>query len=161
MNNRHPQPQVVFVYGDGSTYPDVGTYAHSAGTGQKFEDQSEQDFRQEAKSGPKSTESAQTGFSSEQRSGGFPHAAHAEILSRGAAVPHYDPYQVHRDFPKRWQTYIRANFSGTPHVQQVFGVSERTARKWWNGESGANGGHVAIAMRATPITATRMLFAAE
>ena len=73
----------------------------------------------------------------------------------------YDPYQVHRAFPSRWQAYIRANFRNIPHVAHVFNVSERTARKWWNGETGANGGHVAIAVNEHPVEAPAMLFAAE
>lgn len=98
---------------------------------------------------------------SERRSGAFPHAAHARILSLAAQTPVYDPARVHREFPDRWRAYIRANFRNLTHVMQVFGVSERCARKWWNGESGANGGYVAIAMAEHPVAASRMLFAAE
>jgi hypothetical protein len=91
----------------------------------------------------------------------FPHAAHAAVLGRGDSIPVYDPHRVHREFPERWQAYIRANYRNLNHVQQVFGVSERTARKWWKGETGANGGHVAIAVNEHPVAAPRMLFAAE
>lgn len=102
-----------------------------------------------------------SGDRSGQRSGRFPRAAHDDILRRGDFVPPYNPHRVHREFPDRWQGYVRANYRGLGHVQQVFGVSERTARKWWNGETGANGGHVAIAMREHPVQAQQMLFAAE
>lgn len=112
-------------------------------------------------SGHKSDLSGRSDNVSAQKSGRFPHAAHADILARGDAVPPYDAHRVHREFPDRWQGYVRANFRGLGHIQQVFGVSERTARKWWNGETGANGGHVAIAMREHPVQAQRMLFAAE
>jgi hypothetical protein len=88
----------------------------------------------------------------------FPHAAHAAALAR---AERYDPQRVHREFPERWQAYIRANYRNIGHVTQVFRVSERTARKWWAGETGAVGGHVAIAMNEHPAIATRMLFAAE
>lgn len=81
----------------------------------------------------------------------------ADFPAPGGAV---DPHRIHRDFPQRWQAYIRANFYDLRHVQQVFAVSERTARSWWNGETGANGGHVAVAVRAHPVAASRMLFAA-
>ena len=47
----------------------------------------------------------------------------------------YDAYQVHRDFPARWQAYIVANYRNIGHVTNVFGVSERTARNWWKGSS--------------------------
>lgn len=73
----------------------------------------------------------------------------------------YDPHSVHRDFPARWQRYIRSNFHSLSQVQDVFAVSERTARKWWNGENGANGGHVAIAVAEHPVKAPIILFAAE
>lgn len=73
----------------------------------------------------------------------------------------HDPDRVHREFPARWSSYIRTNFRDLRHIQQVFGVSERAARKWWNGDGGANGAYVAIAVEAHPIAAPRMLFAAE
>ena len=71
----------------------------------------------------------------------------------------YDPYEVHREFPARWQAYIVANYRNIGHVTSVFGVSERTARNWWKGEFGANGGHVAVAMREHGQIAFQMLFA--
>lgn len=102
---------------------------------------------------------------SAQKSGGklagFPYGAHANLMGRGDGVATFNPRRVHEEFPDRWQAYIRANFLNLNHVQQVFGVSERTARKWWKGETGANGGHVAIAVAEHPIAAPRMLFAAE
>ncbi len=133
MTERSDHPQIVVVYGDGSSYPDADTV-------QALSDR---------------------GFLSGQMSGTFPHAAHAAILGRGDLPPVYDPHQVHREFPGRWQSYIRANYRNLSHVQRVFGVSERTSRKWWNGETGANGGHVAIAVNEHPVAAPRMLFAAE
>ena len=91
----------------------------------------------------------------------FPHAAHAAALGSGDPVGAYDPHAVQREFPMRWQAYIRANFRNLLHVQQVFGVSETAARKWWNGKGGVNGSYTAIAMREHPVAAQRMLFAAE
>ncbi len=108
---------------------------------------SEQEFRSENVSG--------------QKSGASPAVAHADILASGGSAPVFNPRRVHEEFPDRWKAYIRVNYRNLSHVQQVFGVSERTARKWWKGETGANGGHVAIAVNEHPVAAPRMLFAAE
>jgi hypothetical protein len=155
MNERSDQPQIVVVYSDGSSYPDADTVKGLADRGllrgQRFEQMGGQDVGQECRSENVSA----------QMSDSFPHAAHNAILGRGDSVPVYDPHRVHREFPDRWQAYIRANYRNLNHVQQVFGVSERTARKWWKGETGANGGHVAIAVNEHPVAAPRMLFAAE
>lgn len=123
---------VEYVIVDGVAYPKAGTFSSGLGSGQMC--------------GQESAQNGRSGNVSAQMSGG--------------AVA-YDPHQVHRDFPVRWQHYIRANFRNLRHVQQVFGVCERTARKWWKGETGANGGHVAIAVNEHPVAAPRMLFAAE
>ncbi|MGV6848571.1 MAG: hypothetical protein ACWA5A_09350 [Marinibacterium sp.] len=100
------------------------------------------------------------------------HLAHAVPLGRGQAATgtasdparpgRLDPHRVHREFPERWRDYIRAHY-GTNYarIMQEFHVSERTARKWCNGEGGCNGGNVAIAVERHPDTAPRMLFAAE
>lgn len=76
-------------------------------------------------------------------------------------VPANDPYEIAKAFPRRWASYIRANYQSVLHVQTVFQVSERTAYRWWKGEGGAHGSHVAIAMVEHPETAPVMLFAAE
>jgi hypothetical protein len=73
----------------------------------------------------------------------------------------FDPHQVHSTFPAKWQAYIRAQYRSLEAIQRDFGVSERTARKWWNGDTGANGGHVAVACILHPKSAPPMLFAAE
>lgn len=86
----------------------------------------------------------------------FPHAAHAEALARSQR---FEPYQVHAEFPERWRAYIRAMYRDYREVTQAFGVCERTARKWWEGESGVNGGYVAVAMRTHPQEAATLLFA--
>lgn len=98
---------------------------------------------------------------------GFPYghsAPEQPQQSFGALSPSnqpFDPYKVQREFPARWQAYIRANFRNISHVAHVFQVSEKTARNWWTGATGANGAHVAIAVNAHPEHAPRMLFAAE
>jgi hypothetical protein len=63
-------------------------------------------------------------------------------------------------FPIRWQEFLHAHFGSEVQVAIFFGVSERAAAKWWNGEGGVNGGKVALACSTIPTAAT-MLFAAE
>ena len=79
----------------------------------------------------------------------------AKVLDQG---PESEPYEIHRQFPARWQAYIVANYRDLQHVQQAFHVSERAARKWWNGDTGCVGGHVAVAVIEHPVEAPRMLF---
>ena len=155
MTEHFGQPRIVYVYGDQTSYGDPVITDGPGETGHKFGQEFEPLSRQRA------GHSFKTENVSAQKSGAFPRAQHADILARADSVPAYDPHRIHRDFPMRWQRYIRANFRGLGHVQQVFNVSERTARKWWNGETGANGGHVAIAVAEHPVQAPRMLFAAE
>lgn len=76
-------------------------------------------------------------------------------------IPANDPYEIAKAFPQRWASYIRANYRSVLHVQRVFQVSERTAYRWWKGDGGANGMHVAIAMAEHPQEAAITLFAAE
>jgi len=73
----------------------------------------------------------------------------------------YDPHRVHREFPVRWQAYIHAHYRNLAHVVNTFQVSEKTARNWWTGATGAVGGHVAVAVQEHPEEALQMLFAAE
>lgn len=147
MTVRSDQPQVVVVYRDGVSYQDADIHNGLSDSG--------------LLGGSKPAQKGRSENVSAQKSDSFPYGAHTAILGRGHSVPAYDPHSVHRAFPDRWQAYIRANFCDLNHVQQVFAVSERTARKWWKGETGANGGHVAIAVNEHPVAAPRMLFAAE
>jgi hypothetical protein len=80
---------------------------------------------------------------------------------KSGAARMVDPFQVRADFPEMWARYIRANFRSVAAVVAAFEVSERTARKWWEGETGAHGGHVAVACRMHPVAAPAMLFDAE
>lgn len=95
------------------------------------------------------------------------HLAHIERRSAdrrerpAADARAYDPHRVRREFPERWQAYIRSHYRDYGHVMQVFQVCERTARKWMAGETGAVGGHVAVALLEHPREALQMLFAAE
>lgn len=72
-----------------------------------------------------------------------------------------DPHKTHHDFPDKWRAYLHAAFRNHFDVAQTFQVSERAARRWWNGEGGVNGGYVAVAIETHPIEAPRRLFAAE
>ena len=134
---------VEYVIVDGVAYPKAGTFPAERGTGQESAQICRSDNVPAQKAG---------------RPRGVKHAARDQ---RSDYAPAYDPHQVHREFPERWQHYIQSNYRSLRHVMNVFRVSERTARKWWNGDTGANGGHVAIAVNEHPVAAQRMLFAAE
>jgi hypothetical protein len=46
------------------------------------------------------------------------------------------PFDLHHYrvvFPDRWMAFLHAHFRDHVHVAFVFGVSERAARKWWEG----------------------------
>jgi len=48
------------------------------------------------------------------------------------------PFDLHRYrvvFPDRWASFLRGHFRDHMHVAYVFGVSDRTARNWWDGIS--------------------------
>ena len=75
------------------------------------------------------------------------------------AVPVFDVYGFSAAFPDRWRGYLRAHFRNAVHVAHVFGVSERAARKWLNGDGACGGAKVVIALRLHP-EASAMLLAA-
>ncbi|MEM7734038.1 MAG: hypothetical protein AAF280_14820 [Pseudomonadota bacterium] len=83
-------------------------------------------------------------------------AAAPPIQNHGHNV--IDPYELAKSFPELWAAHIRANYRSPLHVQREFHVSERTAYRWWNGQGGAHGAHVAIAVANNPDTAPRDLF---
>ncbi|WP_394707849.1 hypothetical protein [Roseovarius pacificus] len=87
----------------------------------------------------------------------FPHGPHRAALSRGAgelpaagARKLDDPFEVQKAMPEKWQAFVRDNFSDPRAVMDAFGVSERAARKWWNGEGGVNGAYLFYALRRWP-----------
>jgi len=86
-------------------------------------------------------------------------AASARVLSpeglSGLAVP-FTPYAVLRDFPEQWQGYLRAHFASLNDAGLAFGVTERAARRWWNGAA-PRGAFVAMALRMHPETAPAWL----
>lgn len=69
-----------------------------------------------------------------------------------------DPYREHAQFPDRWRAYLHAHFRGPDQVAAAFGVTERAARKWWQGIGGCKGAAVVVAVQLHPDTAPDMLF---
>lgn len=70
-----------------------------------------------------------------------------------------EPYRILRDFPDQWQAYLRAHFASIADAALAFGVSERAARRWWDG-AGPRGAFVAIALQLHPESAPAYLLAA-
>lgn len=77
----------------------------------------------------------------------------------GRTLKAFDAVGFQRDFPELWRDFLRQNFRGPVHVAHDFGVSERAARKWWDGIGGPRGAAVAQAVMQHP-EAAAMLFAA-
>lgn len=71
-------------------------------------------------------------------------------------VVQLEPYRVLRDFGGQWQDYLRAHFASINDAALAFGVTERAARRWWDG-AGPRGAFVAIALRMHPDTAAAYL----
>ncbi len=76
------------------------------------------------------------------------------------AAARFDPDDFARKFPAKWQAFLRAHFRNPVHVAYTFGVTDRAARKWWDGDGGPHGAKVAQAQVMYPAE-TQMLFAAE
>ncbi|MGB1389260.1 MAG: hypothetical protein ACPG61_10275 [Paracoccaceae bacterium] len=71
-------------------------------------------------------------------------------------VVQLDAYRITRDFPDQWNAYLRAHFDAVGDVALAFGVTDRAARRWWDG-AGCRGPFVAIALRLHPDTAPAYL----
>ncbi|MBB3995286.1 hypothetical protein GGR95_002941 [Sulfitobacter undariae] len=89
------------------------------------------------------------------------------VASRGAPrstealseqVVQLEPYRVLRDFAGQWQAYLHAHFDCINDAALAFGVTERAARRWWDG-AGPRGAFVAIALRLHPESAPAFLLA--
>lgn len=89
------------------------------------------------------------------------HMRHAVPLARGgqpeAPAARFDPDRALRDFPSLWRAYCRGHYRDYRHLMAVFGVSERCARKWMDGESGCNGAHLSVAFRQHPDQVGRLM----
>ena len=72
----------------------------------------------------------------------------------------FDPWRFKAIFPDRWSAFLRAHLRSVEHAAVFFGVTERAARDWCLGASGARGSHVAIAFAADPEGARRILLEA-
>jgi hypothetical protein len=73
-------------------------------------------------------------------------------------VVQIEPYRILRDFPEQWQAYLWAHFGSINDAALAFGVTERAARRWWDG-AGPRGAFVAIALRLHPASAPAFLLA--
>ena len=61
-----------------------------------------------------------------------------------------DPLRLRAVMPDRWMAFLHAHFSGVEHVAFFFGVSDKAARKWWNGTGGPQGDKVVLAAITNP-----------
>lgn len=87
-------------------------------------------------------------------------SAHLANIARLQARRMVDPDVIYAEFPDRWQRYLHDTFTSPAKVARAFSVSEKAAKKWWDGIGGPHGDKVAYAVRTDP-DAHRYLFAAE
>lgn len=89
-----------------------------------------------------------------------PERSPCQRCERSSCPDPLDPWSIARDFPDRWRAYLRAHFRNHTQVAAAFEVTERAARKWWEGDGACNGAKVVVALRLHPDTAPAMLLAA-
>lgn len=70
-----------------------------------------------------------------------------------------DPRRYRALYPDKWHGFLHAHFLDAQQVGYFFGVSERTARDWWEGVTRSQGWAVAYAIESIP-TAREYLRAA-
>lgn len=80
-------------------------------------------------------------------------------LSRPLMGRACDPLAFYRAFPDRWMAFLHAHFRDPIHVAFVFGVSDKAARKWWEGVGGPQGDKVGLALVIVPEAAAMLLAA--
>jgi hypothetical protein len=61
-----------------------------------------------------------------------------------------DPRRYRSLYPDKWHGFLHAHFRDAMHVAYSFGVSERSARDWWEGVSTSQGWAVAYAIENIP-----------
>lgn len=81
-------------------------------------------------------------------------ARSSEALS--GQVVQLEPYRVLRDFAGQWKAYLHHHFVCISDAALAFGVTERAARRWWDGAA-PRGAFVAMALRLHPETAAAYL----
>ena len=77
----------------------------------------------------------------------FPYSEHAQILHRG--VP-FDPDRFRALFPDRWRAFLHAHHRSIKEVAAFYNVTDKAARKWWDGVGGPQGDKVALAAMTNP-----------
>lgn len=159
MNAGRGQPRLMVVFDDGTACDHPDTVRRVIGMGDMSGEMSGHPFGK--MSGVLSERPAQTGNLSGEKSGVFPHAAHAHLLGHGASAATFDPHIILREFPSRWQGWMSTYGGNRRLVQRDYPVCEKTTRNWEKGIGGVNGGHVAIACHLYPDTAPRFLFGAR
>lgn len=93
----------------------------------------------------------------------LPQPAHPQPagLPRGSR-PVDDPYQVSLAFPQLWSQFLwETTLGNVALIMQLYGCSDRCARKWLTAEGGANGAKTVIAARRHPAAYARIMIAAE
>lgn len=71
-----------------------------------------------------------------------------------------DPRRYRALYPDKWHTFLHSHFRDSLHVGFFFGVSERTARDWWEGVTTSQGWAVAYAIDTIPDAAACLKVAA-
>ena len=61
-----------------------------------------------------------------------------------------DPHRFRALFPHLWQAFLRAHFRDAMHAAYSLGVTERAARDWFEGKTGANGAAALYAVAMVP-----------
>lgn len=61
-----------------------------------------------------------------------------------------DPRRYRALYPDKWHMFLHSHFRDSLHVGFFFGVSERTARDWWEGVTTSQGWAVAYAIDTIP-----------
>ena len=72
----------------------------------------------------------------------------------------FDLHHYRTIFPDRWSTFLRAHFRDHVHAAYVFGVSERTARNWFEGISAPRAEFALAACKHIPGAAAYLMEAA-
>lgn len=86
--------------------------------------------------------------------------ASSEELSEIFCGRRFDLHRYRVVFPDRWASFLRSHFRDHVHVAFVFGVSERTARNWFEGISAPRAEFALAACKHIPGAAEYLMEAA-